>query len=97
MALPKLPSLFKTPKHKQFELKTRYYNAEKAELDERISKIKKEILSEGAVVDADRQARLKEAFGRKRERMQFGHSGKINYRFILILLSLLALSYYILR
>jgi len=36
MQVPKLPSFFKTARHRQFELKTRYYNAQKEDLDKRV-------------------------------------------------------------
>lgn len=36
MQAPKLPSFFKTSRHRQFDFKTRYYNAEKEDLDNRV-------------------------------------------------------------
>lgn len=41
MQSPKLPSFFKTASHRRFDFKTRYYDARKEDLDERI-KIAKE-------------------------------------------------------
>ncbi|MDQ3052247.1 MAG: hypothetical protein M3Q95_15320 [Bacteroidota bacterium] len=38
----KLPSLFKTPQHKTFNLKTRYYNAEKEAFEERVRNAQRE-------------------------------------------------------
>ena len=36
MQAPKLPSFFKTSRHRQFSFKTRYYNAQKEDLDNRV-------------------------------------------------------------
>ena len=36
MQVPKLPSFFKTSKHRQFDFKTRYYDAQKEDLDNRV-------------------------------------------------------------
>ena len=38
MQSPKLPSFFKTANHRQFDLKTRYYDERKEELDERVKR-----------------------------------------------------------
>lgn len=36
MQAPKLPGFFKTAKHRRFDFKTRYYDAQKEDLDERV-------------------------------------------------------------
>ena len=36
MQAPKLPSFFKTSRHRQFDLKTRYYDARKEDLKKRV-------------------------------------------------------------
>ena len=36
MQAPKLPSFFKTAKHRRFDFKTRYYDERKKNLDERV-------------------------------------------------------------
>ncbi len=36
MQAPNLPSFFKTSRHRQFDLKTRYYDAQKEDLEKRI-------------------------------------------------------------
>ena len=36
MQAPKLPSFFKTSRHRQFDFKTRYYDARKEDLDKRV-------------------------------------------------------------
>lgn len=41
MKAPKLPSFFKTPKHKQFEMPTRYYNERKERIQKAIDKANK--------------------------------------------------------
>jgi hypothetical protein len=38
MKSPKLPSFFKTAKHRQFDFKTRYYDARKEDLDNRVKR-----------------------------------------------------------
>jgi hypothetical protein len=47
----KLPSIFKTSSHQKFEIKPRYYDPIKEELEERTSRIKKEL--EGGVSPTD--------------------------------------------
>jgi hypothetical protein len=36
MQVPKLPSFFKTSRHRQFDFKSRYYDAQKEYLDNRV-------------------------------------------------------------
>jgi hypothetical protein len=36
MQAPKLPSFFKTSRHRQFDMKTRYYDAQKEDLENRV-------------------------------------------------------------
>ena len=43
----KLPSIFKTASHQRFEIKPRYYDPIKEEIEERTSRIKKELEQEG--------------------------------------------------
>ena len=40
MQVPKLPSFFKTSSHRQFDFKTRYYDAQKEDLDKRVKSAK---------------------------------------------------------
>ena len=40
MQAPKLPSFFKTSRHRQFDFKTRYYDAQKEDLDKRVKSSK---------------------------------------------------------
>ena len=37
-----LPSLFKLPPHKMFNFKTRYYNADKEEFEDRVERAKRD-------------------------------------------------------
>jgi len=46
-----LPSLFKLPKNKVFNFKTRYYDAEKEEFEERVERAKRDAGVTGAVND----------------------------------------------
>ena len=41
MQAPRLPSFFKTAKHRRFDFKTRYYDEQKENLDERVKNAKK--------------------------------------------------------
>ena len=44
-----IPSLFKLPSNKTFDLKTRYYDAEKEELEQRVERAKRDAGIKGAV------------------------------------------------
>jgi hypothetical protein len=62
----KLPSLFKTPQHKSFNFKTRYYNAEKEAFEDRIKKAQQE----GSHISNDAEAvkeRIRKKFQEKRK------------------------------
>jgi hypothetical protein len=43
----KLPSLFKTSQHSRFDVKPRYYDPIKEEIEQRTSRIKRELIAEG--------------------------------------------------
>ena len=45
----KLPSIFKTASHQRFAIKPRYYDPIKEEIEERTSRIKKELEQEGLI------------------------------------------------
>jgi hypothetical protein len=47
----KLPSLFKTSQHMRFEIKPRYYDPIKEEIEQRTSRIKRELIAEGQLSD----------------------------------------------
>jgi hypothetical protein len=65
----RMPSLFKVPKHRRFEFKTRYYNAEKEAFEERVR-----AATENAVGfesnEPERKARMKHLFEIKRGKRQ---------------------------
>lgn len=47
----KFPSIFKTASHQRFAIKTRYYDPIKEEIEERTSRIKKELEEEGLLAE----------------------------------------------
>jgi hypothetical protein len=47
----KFPSIFKTASHQRFAIKTRYYDPIKEEIEERTSRIKKELEAEGRLAE----------------------------------------------
>ena len=47
-----IPSLFKLPPHKNFNFKTRYYDADKEEFEERVERAKRDAGVTGAVNDS---------------------------------------------
>ena len=46
-----IPSLFRLPPHKNFKFKTRYYDADKEEFEERVERAKRDAGITGAVND----------------------------------------------
>ena len=57
----KLPSIFKTASHQRFAIKTRYYDPIKEELEERTSRIKKELEEEGAIASSSEEESARRA------------------------------------
>jgi hypothetical protein len=49
----KLPSIFKTASHQRFSIKPRYYDPIKEEIEERTSRIKKELEQEGLIAQEE--------------------------------------------
>ena len=49
----KFPSIFNTSSPMRFDIKPRYYDAVKEEIDQRTSRIKRELLAEGLIQDED--------------------------------------------
>lgn len=92
----KLPSIMKTPQHRRFSIKTRYYDAEKEAFNERIERARQEAGSDLTEVDALRN-RMRAQFRKKRDRKAFPGAGQSNLRIILIIAILGALSYLILK
>lgn len=65
----RMPSLFKVPKHRQFEFKARYYNAEKEAFEERV-RAATEKAGGMESNDPKRKERMKQLFEIKRGRRQ---------------------------
>ena len=49
----KFPSLFRTSAHQRFDIKPRYYDPVREELEERTSRIKRELQEEGLISDEE--------------------------------------------
>ena len=82
MQSPKLPSMFKTPKPKQFDYKPLYYNEAKEKRKKRYKRIKAE--SEGKKYFSSFSIRQSSRI-------------KSNIRLIVIIIALAALAYYIIQ
>lgn len=92
----KLPSLFKTPKHKSFNFKTRYYNAEKEAFEDRIRMAR----SEGNAVSDDAEAakdRIRQKFQGKRKIKNMPDNRSRILRIVGLLTVLSALFYFLLK
>jgi len=95
-----LPSLFKIPAYRKFTFKTRYYDADKEELLERVERVKREIGVSKAVDDQGKYVQNIKGQMRKhldspirpvRERTE-----KIsNVRLFMIIVVLSAIAYYL--
>ncbi|NJM16274.1 MAG: hypothetical protein HC896_13670 [Bacteroidales bacterium] len=83
-----IPSLFKTPRHRQFNYQPVYYNPVKEELEQRTKKAKGEAGS------------VKQGIQRGQMRGYFHHVAsqkkQSNIRLVVILLALFLLAYYLL-
>lgn len=92
----KLPGMFKTPAHRRFEFKSRYYDADAEARLERMQKLKAEVssgVSSGEVL----QNKIREGFRRHRNKSgQVSHK-QSNFRIFIIAGILAALSYLILK
>jgi hypothetical protein len=93
----KLPSFFKTPSHRRFELKTRYYDSEKESFNERVNQARMQgsgvLLSE---IDS-LKSRVKNKYEEHRNRRVSQHSTVRRFRIITIVAVLTALTYWILK
>ena len=92
----KLPSIIKTPKHRTFSFKTRYYNAEKEAFDERVRKAMAEAGSGSKDVE-EIKSRIHDQFANKRKNSKTKPSSSQNLRIVIIIAILSALFYWILR
>ncbi len=89
-----IPSLFKTPRHRQFNYRPLYYNQQKEELQERIRKIEQEM----GVKKPD-ESGYRTGIQRGQMRGHFRDTKRLkkqsNVRLLIILLALFALAYYL--
>ncbi len=60
----KIPSIFRLPRHQRFEIKPRYYDPVKEDIDKRTSRIRQQINSEAA---GNRSESIREAFSASRK------------------------------
>lgn len=92
----KLPSILKTPKHRSFEFKPRYYNAEKEAFDERI----RIAMTQAGHVDQEAEAvkaRIRAKYQDRRKIKKGGSSMQQNLRILLIIALLSATFLWILK
>lgn len=103
----KFPSIFRVAQHARFEIKPRYYDPVKEEIDQRTSRIRKELQSEGKLPlseDGDSELRysstLRGAFAagsqiRGRSTSPFNNAGLIRLGiFILLIISVFGYIYF---
>jgi hypothetical protein len=96
MQPPKIPSFFKTKKPSQFNYEPRYYNERKEKMDERYSRISRELNpnnNERTNTDVFRSS-LREQWGATHQR---GNSSAVNKRVLFYIVLLVGLAYYFLR
>ena len=97
--MPKLPSLFKTPRAKQFEYKPIYYNADKEEMEERYERIKAELNIQDRVGHAERMANFQNRLHTRWERKNKNRKAnkQATFRLLIIAMALLALAWWIIH
>jgi 3-phenylpropionate/cinnamic acid dioxygenase small subunit len=91
----RFPSFVKLPQHKRFNFKTRYYDANKEALDERVARIKREMAAE----ESGEAVYSKEALKSKIEQEwhrggRRGHNTRSNMRIAFIAALLVLFFYY---
>lgn len=79
----KFPSIFRTPSHQRFHFEPRYYDPVKEDLDQRQSRIKKELES-GQVVDEEYKSYIKGNFTGKLYKRRTGKSSSGILQFFLM-------------
>jgi hypothetical protein len=92
----KIPSLFKTPKHKTFNFKTRYYNAEKEAFEERIRLAQQE----GNMISKDVEAvkdRIRYKFQNRRSSIKLADNKSRILRIVILFMILSAIFYLLLK
>jgi hypothetical protein len=90
----RMPSLFKVPKHRRFDYKSRYYNAEKEAFEERL-RAAGEKAGGMESNDPERKVRIKHLFEIKRDQRQVSGERMRMIR-LLSLISLLGVLFYLL-
>lgn len=94
MEAPKIPSLFKTPRHKNFEFKPRYYN----EAQERINERREQLRKEGITSDDEKIGMIKYRINQKFQREQYRQGIKqSNFRIFIVIAIILLVLYYIFK
>ena len=86
----KIPSLIKIPKHQRFHIEPRYYDPVKEEIEQRTSRIKKELELEQNDIsnpDGSRRTPIAGSFaGRYNKREKLSTSGMLQFLLIIVLL-----------
>ncbi len=94
MSAPKIPSLFKTPRHKNFEFKPRYYN----EAQERINERREQLRKEGIASDDEKIGLIKYRINQKFQRQQYQQGIKqANSRIFIVIAIILLVLFYIFK
>lgn len=97
MQPPKIPSFFKTKKHTQFYFEPRYYNERKEKMEERYSRISKELSNDNKGERTDSavfRSTLRENWATSSRHAQ---SSAINKRVLFYIVLLIGLAYYFLN
>jgi len=96
-----LPSLFKITPNKKFEFKSRYYDADKEELAERVEKAKREVGASKAVDKEGKyvpniKGQMKHYIDKPIRSVRSRANRSSNYRLFVILIVLSLIAYYFL-
>lgn len=78
-------SILRIPKHQRFEIEPRYYDQVKEDMEQRTSRIKRELSRRKGVAGSVEYSRINGAFSR-RSRNEFGNTGLLRF-FITVYLS----------
>lgn len=89
----RLPSLFKTPKHRRFDFMPRYFDPQKEEMENRVQQIKQEMGVEGDNSTKRRPGGI--SFKRDLSRSQ--NSRTRNQRLVIIVIVLSVVAYLLLK
>lgn len=94
MKPPKLPSIFRTKKPKQFNFEPRYYDERKEKMKERYDRISREMdhTNSDQTRSENFKSKLRENWGNSYSRNRAG--SQMNKRVIIYIIVLFALTYY---